>query len=286
MVYIGRIRKTNYRRFKAIVSRCIKHKILEPCDFLHMLQARLFEPHSIPEPEKPDGPPAPWAIFKGIKKFKDFGKSIALKTGAYVGPDDKAIPAHPFFYDTAIPLPDGMGTNDKVVKAKKEAQEAAEKAQKEAIELAKKERRLALVKTPRDKDGKRIKDSKENWKNNMSGWVPDIKDDEMSVVTDPDFAENYKALDEADLPKPKPIYHEDPAHNKPESLLHGHRRGKHRRHHRRRAPPSSYDSGSSYGTDSDSSSYYGYSPNRRERPPGSRLTRASVKFCIDDSILN
>ncbi|PQE08183.1 hypothetical protein CJF31_00008248 [Rutstroemia sp. NJR-2017a BVV2] len=298
MVYIGRIRKTNYRRFKAvirrleqekpvkcqtrhlywisqIVSRCIKLKILEPCDFLHMLQARLFEAHSIPEPEKPDGPPESWAIFKGIKKFKDLGRNIALKTGAYAGPDDKEIPAHPFFYDAGIPLPDGMGTNDKVLKTKKEAQEAAEKAHKEAVELAKKERRLALVKTPRDKDGKRIKDSKENWKNNMSGWVPDLKDDEMSVVTDPDFASNYKTLDEADLPKPKPTYHDDPRHNAPKSLLYGHRRGRHRHghHRRRRAPsPSEYAEEDHSGYYAESSAGDGYSPDRRERPPGSHLT--------------
>lgn len=170
-------------------------------------------------------------------------KRIGRRIDAVVPEDDINGQNGPFDHDALIIQPELMTLQNEASKKAKEAEEAAKKAADESNIKLERLLRRNRYKAERDEKKRRVKD-----KNLENPYAPDRRDDEESIVTDSDFAGNYRERNEAD--------NEPPVEKKPRV----HHR--HREYVRDDGSSSSDDSYSSYSSGSTISSPYAPSVRR------------------------
>ncbi|TGO30360.1 hypothetical protein BPAE_0006g01000 [Botrytis paeoniae] len=240
-VQIGRIRKGNHcRRFKEIVAE-VERKKPTKCKEKHLywisqiitkcctnmgrngkpdpiiewpkssalLEEYLFLRKTFPDaaefPYRKMGPEQSSNMVKIARSGKNFVKKAAIKLAKYTPEDDKNEQKGPFDHDENIIQPEPMTLQNEVSRKENAAAEAAKKAAEEAEKKLERLLHRNQYKTKRDDKKHRIKDE-----NPENPFAPERKEDEESIVTDSDFAGNYRERNEADndpTPEKKPRVH-------------------------------------------------------------------------------
>ncbi|KAJ8070323.1 hypothetical protein OCU04_000703 [Sclerotinia nivalis] len=286
-VQIGRIRKgAHYRRFKEIVAEVEREKpqkcrdrhlywisriITKSCTNMGrdgkpdpiiewpkssaLLEEYLFLRKTFPDPAdfpyRKKGPGQSWKVVRGLHTGKKFLKSIGRRIDAVVPDDDKNGQKGPFDHDKLIIQPEPMTLHNDASKKAKEAEEKAKKAAEESDKKLERLLRRNRYKSERDEKKHRTKD-----KNPENPYAPGRRDDEESIVTDSDFAGNYRDRNELD---------DEPPLEKKARVHH---------RHREYVRAGSVRSDDSYSEYSDSSMSSAYAPSvRKIYDKGSRRHR-------------
>lgn len=166
-----------------------------------LLEEYLFLRKTFPDPAdfpyRKMGTGQSWKVVRGLHHSKEFLKRIGRRIDAVVPEDDANLQKGPFDHDGMTIQPEPMTLHNDVSRKAKEAEEAAKKAAEEAdkkLERLLRQNRYQIV---RDDKKRRVKD-----KNPENPYAPERRDDEESIVTDSDFAGNYRNRNDEDNDPP------------------------------------------------------------------------------------